>query len=649
LNPIPKTFLLIWVRAYINVFVDVKTRIGFDPVCSVGDYRAFVRHNVGEHTKLDDWRILNSLYRRRPDSVPQAPNTSSAFNVHVRSVTIGAGAPIAVPAAGVTLVVGGNNAGKSTLLRQMHAYMTSWQSPVGSSPFVLTAMDVKPSGELEDVVRWLDANARLSEGSYIRNGASVHASMLPAIWRSGKDSGLLNDLGKVVTLQPNARTRFDMTVAAPRRADIGDSPAHPLHYFEDDLQLFAELDKYSQDIFGIGLTLDPLSGSLFLRFGKVNVAPPAVDQISPEYRAALTALTPLSQQGDGVGSTLGLLIPLVAGRNPIAFIDEPEAFLHPPQAFKVGQTIAAVAAKHGGQIFVATHDRNIVAGVLSQAKVETAVVRIERAGDNSVAHVVEPERLRQVWSSASLRHSNILDGLFHRAVVIAENERDCMFYAAALEGLPSLPGGVLSGDVLFVSSHGKGGVEELAGILTAAHVPVVVAPDLDALSDKAALKKMVIATGGVWTSDIDRDFDLATAEFRNARRPMINSQVKALIDGVLDKEPGAVYSTATRQLVTSALSVDSPWKQVKRYGMAAFGADRQSADRLVGRLDAQGIVTVRVGELEGFAPALGVSKGKAWLPAALAEGAHLGENAGAFVILICRAILDAEKRNAQAA
>jgi hypothetical protein len=43
------------------------------------------------------------------------------------------------------------------------------------------------------------------------------------------------------------------------------------------------------------------------------------------------------------------------------------------------------------------------------------------------------------------------------------------------------------------------------------------------------------------------------------------------------------------------------------------------------------MVTVRVGELEGFAPALGVRKGKEWLAAAIEAGAHTQPPARAHV------------------
>lgn len=345
---------------------------------------------------------MNTVARPRPDSLldlkgDQVGGEADNFSLVVKSISIGSGKPIDIPHPGVTLIVGGNNAGKSTLLRQMHGRLTAgWASPFHPTPALLTSQLVSVTGTQADVISWLAANSAIVEGGFQRNGTKVGLSAVSLVWSNSLKKGQLDSVGQALTLAPNARTRFDMTLPAQRRPDIADAPSHPLHYFEDSPALFAELDSYSNRIFGTGLTLDQLSGQIMLRFGQVEVEVPKVGSISPEYREALIQLSTIDKQGDGVGSTLGLLIPLLAGRNPVAFVDEPEAFLHPPQAFKLGATVAEIAWRHGSQVIVATHDRNFVAGVLSRADVDSAVIRLDRSDDEPRAHSVEPESLRKV-------------------------------------------------------------------------------------------------------------------------------------------------------------------------------------------------------------------------------------------------------------
>lgn len=569
---------------------------------------------------------------------------AEAFSAHIKSIAVQDGDLIKIPNPGVTLIVGGNNAGKSTLLKQMHGRLTAgWSESVVSNPPVLSQQNLALSGTLADVVAWLGESSRANDGSFHRNATSVHPSIINLAWNN-RESGKLDRLGQAISLAPDARTRFNATVPAARRPDIAGPPSTALHYFEDNPELMAELDGYSRDIFGIGLTLDPLSGMLLIRFGTTGVEAPPVDSVTVEYREAISRLTPLDRQGDGVASTLGLLIPLLAGRNPVSFVDEPEAYLHPPQAYKLGQTVATIAQRYDCQIIVATHDREFVAGVLSSRNTEQTVVRMERSGETSRAYPVDPDSLRDIWSSALLRHSNVLNGLFHRAVVVAEDERDCVFYAAALEAAGPLPGNLLPSDILFVSAHGKGGVPEMASILASAHVPVVAAVDLDVLREEAALQKMVMALGGKWDPQMGKDLKAATAEFRTARKPLSHEQVLGSIQAVLAKDPQATYNSVSRKAVSLALSVDDPWESVKTYGLAAFHGDRPATDRLVTRLAAEGVVVVPVGRLERFAPSLGVAKGKNWLPAALDANAHLGDTAQSYALDLARAIAMVEAK-----
>lgn len=107
----------------------------------------------------------------------------------------------------------------------------------------------------------------------------------------------------------------------------------------------------------------------------------------------------------------------------------------------------------------------------------------------------------------------------------------------------------------------------------------------------------------------------------------------------------ALYGSDTKKAVALALSLDSPWDAVKKHGMSAFMADRPAADRLLRQLASQGVVVVPVGELERFAPSLGVSKGKNWLPAALEVNAHRGVEAQSYARSIADAIIIAEARS----
>ena len=61
----------------------------------------------------------------------------------------------------------------------------------------------------------------------------------------------------------------------------------------------------------------------------------------------------LDQQGDGMKSFMGLLLNIVASAYPVVLVDEPEAFLHPPQARLIGRMLGD-EKDPGAQVLVAT-------------------------------------------------------------------------------------------------------------------------------------------------------------------------------------------------------------------------------------------------------------------------------------------------------
>lgn len=101
--------------------------------------------------------------------------------------------------------------------------------------------------------------------------------------------------------------------------------------------------------------------------------------------------------------------------------------------------------------------------------------------------------------------------------------------------------------------------------------------------------------------------------------------LKSLNDAFKGRE-GNVFDSATAdEFRTLVRSKESPWKALKQYGESAWRGNpgaAAAAVRLLENLDELGIVAVKVGELEGFAPTLDVRKGPEWVPAAIWGGYH---------------------------
>jgi predicted ATPase len=123
-------------------------------------------------------------------------------------------------------------------------------------------------------------------------------------------------------------------------------------------------------------------------------------------------MAPLSLQGHGVRSFVGLYLTLATLPYPIVVVDEPEAFLHPPQARALGLEIARLSARNNTQVILATHSLDLLKGILDYNVATATVIRLTRDGDqNSVSHL-SAELINELWADPLLRFSGALDGLF---------------------------------------------------------------------------------------------------------------------------------------------------------------------------------------------------------------------------------------------
>ncbi|WP_304722163.1 AAA family ATPase [Conexibacter sp. CPCC 206217] len=75
---------------------------------------------------------------------------------------------------------------------------------------------------------------------------------------------------------------------------------------------------------------------LHLHLGAPDIQP-RLDSV--EYLNALDGLPLVPDQGDGMRSFIGLLLTILSSSHPLILVDEPEAFLHPPQAVSWGGSL----------------------------------------------------------------------------------------------------------------------------------------------------------------------------------------------------------------------------------------------------------------------------------------------------------------------
>ncbi|WP_104103954.1 ATP-dependent endonuclease [Arthrobacter sp. 08Y14] len=559
------------------------------------------------------------------------------FSLKLISATLQGGSVIEFEAKGVTAIAGANNCGKSTLLSQLGQKLLS-SSNFPQPPLVASVME-EQTGNETDFLDWLCRNAAFSYSEENPAGSTfqrLEQSISLDNFRTWGQYETTGHLGAHPMTKPFLVRQMSAgernVQGAGRKATVLEPASHPFHHLSESLELMDELNRLTQKILGKTLSLDDLNYQIELRVGVPEVNYPQRFEDPTEYQTAINRLPTLSSQGDGMRSLLSILIPLVTATYPVFIIDEPEAFLHPPQSFALGQELGRIAADKDVQIVLATHDRNLLAGLLNSSA-PLSVVRLVRTDDSTLAHQLRSQELKEIWDDPVLKYSSVLDGLFHELVVMAENERDCRFYEAALDARDTtaerddsttLP----ATDVLFVPTSGTSGMSKVARALKALQVPVIACPDIDVLDNEIIIRGIVESLGHEWTAQMHDDWTTVTRRFGGSDEPELVSVVYLRVakefEKIVEAEPLARYDAANRRRVKEALGVaQRPWDEAKNYGVRVLervSGDPAAVQRLISGLAERQVVIVHEGELESFGHSLGVPKGKGWLPAALVKG-----------------------------
>jgi hypothetical protein len=162
-----------------------------------------------------------------------------------------------------------------------------------------------------------------------------------------------------------------------------------------------------------------------LRF-RVGQSFDGVPEDPRDARPIMEAYDKLDDQGDGIRSFVATVLSLLVGNRPVLLLDEPEAFLHPPQALQLGATIANEVSDDR-QIIVATHSVDLLRGILSK-RADVDILRLSRNGNSTKSTKLSSEDVRGIANDPLLSSTRILDGLFYKGVVVVEADSDSAFY-----------------------------------------------------------------------------------------------------------------------------------------------------------------------------------------------------------------------------
>ena len=216
-----------------------------------------------------------------------------------------------------------------------------------------------------------------------------------------------------------------------------------------------------------------------------------------EYAKVLDTYEQVQDQGDGIKSFTGILLYLMLDYYSTFLIDEPESFLHPPQANIMGQIIGGTL-RDNQQAFISTHSEEIIKGILEVCPERVKIIRITREENTNSLSILESTKFNEIWNDPLLKYSNIMTSLFHKDVILCESDSDCKMYSIIERHLRQQMG--RHSETFFIHCNGKHRMAKISRALKALDIKVKLIPDIDVLNDEKVFKEIVQAFGVDWNN-----------------------------------------------------------------------------------------------------------------------------------------------------
>lgn len=533
------------------------------------------------------------------------------FEWGVESLTFSGGETVDVEKASMLIIVGPNNSGKSRALAEINSTLAQEQLTgfdTQANTHVVETLKTFVKGDKDNFLSWLEerfiSRGRQNDKSFTTKRASVDAKFLLANFEHLKyANAALGPLSSFFVERLDTQSRLTLVNPAPLINPYTGIASEYIHLLQANESLLRKISDEFYKAFGKNLVINWYGhNNVYFHIGSEPERTVERDRVSAAYQGELLKLPVLQNEGDGVRSFVAILLATMAGSHLVLIIDEPEAFLHPKQAERLGSLLARSAETLNRQVIVSSHSSSVIRGAINASE-RVAVCRLTRSADGTTNHafMLPSTNLKQLWSSPLLRSVGAIEGIFSNGVVVCEADTDTRFYEAALrqlEVMGRIPNAV---ETHFVHGNGKGKLAVLTTAYRRLRVPVAVVADLDLLRNVNEFKAVVEALGGRFES-ILRLYNLVLNDL-NGVAPLRSTEsfvaeARAIIDEI---EGTPAIDREHRRKLGMLLEETARWSDAKRHGINKLrGGARQQARALLDELQTIGLFLVPTGELESW-------------------------------------------------
>lgn len=490
--------------------------------------------------------------------------------VFLKNITFNDGTKLSLNHNSVIVFTGANNSGKSQALRDIE---TDLDNSNHLKTIVIKDIEYDFLGNIDEVTFFSEHFSVNQEGFYeaLELGNNFDKSTVLSYWQNRT---FYNGLHLLFIKRLSTERRLTSSNALQRNDWPEQNPICKLNQSES---LAQKLSDYFHQAFGSDLIVNRNDmRTIPLHIGQAPDRTDFTIANQDEYYNQVNKLPKLQDQGDGMRSFASILLDTFTSEYSITLIDEPEAFLHPPQARILGKMLAK-NNPNDRQLLISTHSEDFLQGLLDANSDNVTVIRINRDSHINRMSVLQNNQIKELWSNPILRYSKILDGLFHEKVVVCESDYDCLFYQAIIDAVYEYKNEI-SPDILFTHCGGKTRIKDVVKALKAVNVPVVAICDFDLLNES-------------------RDFKPITASFGINWKEELSADMKIIYDSMNAKCSGE----------------NDAWEQIKEVGKAGFtGKEPAAYEKVEEVCKSAGLFVVPVGEMECFDKTINKKK-KDWI------------------------------------
>lgn len=518
----------------------------------------------------------------------------------------------------ITVFVGPNNSGKSQTLQDIQYKLEGNQSykPVIIKDYnfqlPLNESELKLNIGFKDSIYNVEHYTIEGIQSDLLSKYNVELSKYQfyQLTQSHSEEIFYQHFGKFFVASLNSSTRLKLVEQVQAFVPQEEYPSNLLQSLYVKTELEPILSKAFKEAFNMDLKLDY---SELMRFClRVSSNMPLIPEDARDALAVTRNIPKIDNQGDGFKSFTGIILGLLMSQNRIILLDEPEAFLHPAQARFLGKWIGDNIDKFNSQILICTHNSNFLSGILSSDNA-VDIYRLNRSQDITEYNLLPAIATEKLYKNPLLSSQRVIEAIFHKGVVVCEADADRAIYqSVASVELSS------NQEVLFIHSHNKQTLKDVADILIGINIPVALIADIDILNSKDDLSKIID------TLNIENKSELLITQKRIADAvseisdEIVIEKVKEQLQILITQIEGREHSLSGLKGAYNRVEDEfKKWKEVKEKGIIGMPESvREEAERLILKLNTKGLFIVPVGELESWIE-LGIKKKNKWIIPAL--------------------------------